>query len=126
MNSEFFIVLHKNTSIYDVKKVKPKFNAQVIIQSHITNDFYYEKMPLLIKDEVTFEEVVSGFFDSDEETKEKKLLNKKLTFLHQLLGGNFDKSELEKYENEYDFKYDNNEHIESIREIRDTLLNKVT
>ena len=70
-------------------------------------------------------EFENAFFDSEEATNEKNVLNKKLTFLHKLLGNDYSEEELESYEKEYDFEYNANEHIESIRKIRDILLDKV-
>lgn len=62
-------------------------------------------------------------FGTNEEKEQKALLNKKLTFLHNLLGGYLDenlKNELE--EEEFDIEYKSEAHIESIKVIRDNLL----
>jgi hypothetical protein len=123
-----YIVLHSSAEKTQIvaKNFEKHYNkVQIKKESHISNSFYVKIMPLLISNEsITFAEVSDGFFSTDEEVEATDLLNKKLTFLHKLLGGKITQNDVDKTLNNFGYteKIVYNKNNESIKKIRDLML----
>lgn len=90
----------------------------------------YNHLSLLFNNNSTLtDEIFKTIWDNiekDEVIKEKNILNRKLDFLHKLLGGEVDKELKRQFEDEgYEIDYKKDDHINSIMKIRDNLLDKI-
>ncbi|MDV7186095.1 hypothetical protein R3X25_02275 [Lutibacter sp. TH_r2] len=110
----------------EINKNKPK-TFKTCSKSHLqnsTNIFY--RLNEFWGENVNFDEKLnefeSKFFSSDEEISNRESLNQKLTFLHKLLGGEFDEEEANRFGFEKSY-FNENEISKSLTAIADKLLN---